>query len=271
MMIDVIWPAALAPHLVDLHPQLGDQTQLIFTSLTDNNTVGGKLVAAPLFSDFGMLYCRSDLLQKYGLAVPATWDELEAAAQTIVAAERGNTPTLAGFVFQGAATEGLTCNGLEWLASSGGGRIVEEGSVTLNNDTAFDVAPLPVIGGNQPVGTAGGWQLGVSRYSKVQDASIAFVRYMTGEAASKYRAVVGPYGPVYPNVADDPDVQQSQPFLSNLSGVARVARPSRDLAANYNQGSTVIFQAFNAILNGQDASAQLAQAQSQLERLVVRR
>ena len=47
-------------------------------------------------------------------------------------------------------------------------------------------------------------------------------------------------------------------------------RPSRDLGENYNQGSTVIFQAFNAILNGQDAAVQLQQAQSQLERLVRR-
>jgi trehalose/maltose transport system substrate-binding protein len=39
-----------------------------------------------------------------------------------------------GFLFQGAAYEGLTCNALEWLASSGAGHIVEpDGKVSINN------------------------------------------------------------------------------------------------------------------------------------------
>jgi trehalose/maltose transport system substrate-binding protein len=132
----------------------------------------------------------------------------------------------------------------------------------------FDVAPLPVTGSNPPVGTLGGWQLGVSKFSKAPDAAIEFVRYMTSEEISKFRAVNGTYVPLYQSVADDPDVQKNQPFLKNLSSVKRVVRPSNALGANYNQGSTIMFQAFNAILNGQDAQAQLQAAQGQLARLV---
>lgn len=134
----------------------------------------------------------------------------------------------------------------------------------------FDVAPLPVTGTNKPVGTLGGWQLGVSKYSKAQDAAIEFVRYMTSEAVIKFRAVNGTYVPLYQSVADDPDVQKNQPFLKNLASVERVTRPSNALAENYNQGSTIMFQAFNAILNGQDAQGQLQNAQGQLQRLVSR-
>ena len=49
-----------------------------------------------------------------------------------------------------------------------------------------------------------------------------------------------------------------------------MARPSNALGENYNQGSTIIFQAVNNVLNGGDAAQQLQSAQSQLERLVRR-
>jgi trehalose/maltose transport system substrate-binding protein len=134
----------------------------------------------------------------------------------------------------------------------------------------FDVTALPTAQGQKPAGTLGGWQLGISRFSKAQDAAIEFVRYMTSEDVVKFRAVNGTYVPLYQSVSDDPDVQKNQPFLKNLASVERVTRPSNALAANYNQGSTIMFQAFNQVLNGQDAQAQLQQAQGQLQRLIGR-
>ena len=42
-----------------------------------------------------------------------------------------------GFVFQANAYEGLTCDALEWVKSSGGGQIVEaDGSISINNEKA---------------------------------------------------------------------------------------------------------------------------------------
>src|SRR6202158_5970415 len=43
-----------------------------------------------------------------------------------------------GFIWPGAAGEGLTCNALEWQISEGGGRIIEaDGTISVNNPDAI--------------------------------------------------------------------------------------------------------------------------------------
>src|SRR5262249_43733237 len=144
MSVDVIWPGILAPHLVDLSPALGDEAKNHYPGIITNNTVGGKLVAMPYFSDFGMLYYRTDLFQKYNIAKPPkTWEELQQQAGMIDDGEKGANPNFAGNVFQGQAYGGLTCNALEWIASSGGGTIVDTGGkVTVNNPQSAAVLNL---------------------------------------------------------------------------------------------------------------------------------
>lgn len=140
LLLDVVWPGAFAHHLADLGQRLGSEAGQHYQTIVENNTVDGKLVGIPAFGDFGMLYCRVDLLQKYGFgAPPATWDELEEQARRIEEGERVVNPRFTGFVFQGNAYEGLTCNALEWLASSGAGRIVENGRGTIDNPPAVAI------------------------------------------------------------------------------------------------------------------------------------
>lgn len=135
LMVDVIWPGAFAQNLVDLSAKLGEAAKGHVESIVQNNTVDGKLVAMPWFTDFGMLYYRTDLLQKYGYAKPPeTWDELEQMAKKIQEGERASNPSFVGYVWQGKAYEGLTCNALEWIASHGGGGIIDGGKITLNNE-----------------------------------------------------------------------------------------------------------------------------------------
>ncbi len=92
----------------------------------------------PWYTDAGVLFYRADLLEKYGAPVPTTWTGLADTAARIVEAERAaGDDRLLGFVFQGRAYEGLTCNALEWIASSGGGTIVDaDGEVTVDNPAA---------------------------------------------------------------------------------------------------------------------------------------
>ena len=110
----------------------------ISENLIANNEVDGKLVAVPFFVDSGLLYYRKDLLDKHGREVPQTWQDLTDTAQAVVDAERADGKAgMQGYVWQGRAYEGLTCNGLEWVASHGGGTIVDgDGKITVDNPQA---------------------------------------------------------------------------------------------------------------------------------------
>ena len=142
-MIDVVWPGAFAPFLVDLKPKLGSTAAMHNQGIIKNNTIDGHLVAMPWFGDFGMLYYRTDLLKKYGYkAPPTTWTQLFQMAKKIQDGEQKTHKTFSGFVFQGNAYEGLTCNSLEWIASSGGGNFIENGKATINNPQATAVLDL---------------------------------------------------------------------------------------------------------------------------------
>jgi trehalose/maltose transport system substrate-binding protein len=137
--IDVIWPGILANHFIDLAEHIDQEiVDQHFATIVQNNTVDGRLVAMPWFTDAGLLYYRADLLEKYGMQPPTTWQELTETARAIQDGERaeGNDRML-GFVFQAKAYEGLTCNALEWVDSFGGGQIAaEDGSITINNQQA---------------------------------------------------------------------------------------------------------------------------------------
>jgi trehalose/maltose transport system substrate-binding protein len=135
---DVVWAPQLAGQLVDLTEAAKDLVPQNFPAIVESQTVDGKLVALPLFTDAPALYYRKDLLEKHGAAVPKTWAELTETAARIQEAERtAGDADLWGFVWQGNAYEGLTCNALEWIKSFGGGQIVEaDGAISVNNAQA---------------------------------------------------------------------------------------------------------------------------------------
>ena len=142
-MIDVVWPGAFAPFLVDLKPALGAESKMHSAGIIKSDTVNGKLVAMPWFGDFGMLYYRTDLLKKYGYGgPPSTWADLFAMAKKIQDGEQQTNPNFSGFVFQGNAYEGLTCDALEWISSSGGGNFIDNGKANINNPKAAAVLDL---------------------------------------------------------------------------------------------------------------------------------
>jgi len=327
MMLDVVWPGAFSSYLVNLKPKLGKASKQHAAGIVKNATIGGKLVAMPWFSDFGILYYRSDLLKKYGYSSPPkTWSQLFTMAAKVQAGEQKSNKNFYGFVFQGKSYEGLTCDALEWLASAGGGTFVSGGKATIDNANArtildamrqqigkttprgvtdfdeegarnvfaagdamfmrnwpyayaanqttpvkgkFSVTVLPHGSNGHSVGTIGGWMLGVSKYSKHKDAAIELVRYLTSPGVERFDAIFNTNVPTIPKVARDKAVVKANPYLKpEIANVARVGRPSAQLKTKYNEGSRIIYQGVNEILQGTPAKNVLPGVASKLNRLL---
>jgi trehalose/maltose transport system substrate-binding protein len=317
--IDVVWPGLMANHFVDLKPYFADDVlNQHFEPIVKNNTVNGKLIAIPWFTDAGLLYYRKDLLEKHAQKPPTTWQELAASAKVVLDAEKkaGNSK-LVGFVFQGKAYEGLTCNALEWIDSFKGGTIVDSsGQVTVNNPKAVEaidffagllgnVVPKGVLnyqeeearnafqagnavfmrnwpyawslanGKDSPVagkvavmalpkggadgkstGTLGGWQLGVSKYSKQEKLAAELVKYLTSPEEQKRRAIEGSFNPTIKSLYKDADLLKANPFMGNLyeTFVNAVPRPTIT-GAKYNQVSTEFRNSVYSTLSGKGKAA----------------
>jgi trehalose/maltose transport system substrate-binding protein len=159
-LVDVIWQGIAAPHAVDLKKYYKeDEIKAYFPRIIENNTVGGKLVSIPLYTDAGILFYRTDILEKYGYKEPPkTWEELAAMAKKIQEGERAaGKPDFQGFVFEGKAGESVTCNALEWIYSYGGGSVIEsDKKVTINNPNAIKALDTAHswIGTISPVGVS---------------------------------------------------------------------------------------------------------------------
>lgn len=145
-LIDTTWPGLLGNFLVDLKSfkSAVSHAQQNFQSFIDNNTFQGRLVAMPSFIDAGLLYYRKDLLTKYQEPPPETWEELTRISQKIQSAERAaGHSQFWGYVFEGRAYEGLTCNALEWIQSYGGGSFIHpQGQITIDNPEARKAVAL---------------------------------------------------------------------------------------------------------------------------------
>lgn len=125
--LDVIWTAEFArAGWIDVLPPEYLDAETFLGGPLESCTYEGALYAVPWFTDAGVLYYRSDLLDQAGLAVPETWPEFRRACGIV-----RDRPGMEGFVWQGARYEGLICNFLEFLWGTGGSlepeRVIESG------------------------------------------------------------------------------------------------------------------------------------------------
>ena len=99
--------------------------QAFFPGIVDGCTVGDELMALPWFADSGMLFSRTDILDKIGADVPQTWDDLVSSATKGIGGD-----VHYGFLWQGKRSEALVCN-LVSVVGSNGGRILDADGTTV--------------------------------------------------------------------------------------------------------------------------------------------
>jgi len=130
MMLDVIWVPefARAGWLLDLSGRVGrDELGAYFPSAAAASAWNGRVWALPWNMNVGLLYYRTDLLARYGLSPPRTWDELITAVERVRAGERD--PRLQGYLWQGKQYEGMMVNVLEALWANDTDLLDDDGRV----------------------------------------------------------------------------------------------------------------------------------------------
>ncbi len=133
--VDVIWAGEFAQRgwLDPLDGLLSAETIASYNpAFLEAAQVDGKTFAAPLYLDGTHLFYRTDLLEKYNLEVPKTWEDLISASKTIMEGE-GN-PQFYGFVSMWAKIEGLFMNWLSFTNGNGGGFYDADGNVAVNSE-----------------------------------------------------------------------------------------------------------------------------------------
>lgn len=136
LSVDVVWTAEFAAkgYVEELPADLFPTSQFL-PATVDSATYFGKLYGYPTFSNGGLLFHRKDLLDKYNLEVPTTFDQIKAACETITAGE--NNDKLACFGGQYNKYEGLTVNFDEVVNGAGGTILGEDGKPNVATPEAI--------------------------------------------------------------------------------------------------------------------------------------
>jgi len=312
-LMDVIWPpefgaAGWAMPLDELFPEEKRNEFLEGTIIA--NTYNGHIYGIPLFIDSGMLFYRKDLLEKYKLPVPVTWQEMVNTAEWIVQEEKRQGNEIYGFTGQFKQYEGLVCDMMEYILSNGGyiidpetgkigledestinaikfvrdniiGEIAPKGVLTYQEPESLDlfiqgkavfhrnwpyaweisnnpekskiagkvgIARLPFFAGHKSVSTLGGWQVGISNFTKNKDAAWRFAKFLTSTRVQKILAIKAGRAPTRKALYEDPDILKLYPHFKKMKEVFLTAYP-RPRTPLYPAISNVLQRFFSKVIS----------------------
>jgi trehalose/maltose transport system substrate-binding protein len=113
----------------------------------------------------------------------------------------------------------------------------------------FDIATFPGFAGKKPAGVVGGYNLGISAYSKNPEGSLAFIDFATKPDQQKIMATEASLPPTVSDVYDDPAVKKAMPFADQLRSAIEQAK-ARPPSPVYPQISEAVYNNVYAALQG---------------------
>ena len=136
LSVDVVWTAEFAAKgYIEALPAEQFPTDTFLPATVKSATYFNKLYAYPSTSDGGLLYYRKDLLDKYKLKPPTTFDEMKTACDKIQAGEKDDK--LECFAGQYNKYEGLTVNFAEAVNGAGGVIVGDDGKPNVASPEAI--------------------------------------------------------------------------------------------------------------------------------------
>jgi multiple sugar transport system substrate-binding protein len=128
----------------------------------------------------------------------------------------------------------------------------------------FGVEPLPEWAGGKPASVLGGYNLGISAYSKNPGAALSFINYATAPAAQTKFFIKSSLPAVIASVYHDPAVIKAQPFAPPLLKAVENG-DVRPVSPVYPQISEAIYKnVYSALSSGTSPKTALSNAQSQI-------
>jgi multiple sugar transport system substrate-binding protein len=113
----------------------------------------------------------------------------------------------------------------------------------------FDIATFPGFSGQQGAGVLGGYNLGISAFSKNPSGSLAFAEFATKPDQQKIMATEASLPPTTSATYDDPAVKKALPFAGELKTAIEQAKP-RPVSPVYPQISEAVYNNVYDVLQG---------------------
>ena len=114
----------------------------------------------------------------------------------------------------------------------------------------FDIATFPGFAGKEPAGVVGGYNLGISAFSKNPEGALAFIDFATKPEQQKIMATEASLPPTVSSVYDDPAVKKVMPFADDLRSAIEQAK-ARPPSPVYPQISEAVYNNVYAALQGE--------------------
>lgn len=131
------------------------------------------------------------------------------------------------------------------------------------------IAVLPHFEGGRSFSTLGGWQVGISRFSRNREEALKFARFLTSERVQKILALKAGRAPTRKSLYSDPDILKANPHFATMKDVFLTAYP-RPRSPLYPAISNILQRYFSKVISdpSSDIEKEAKEAAREIERVL---